>query len=141
MQREASVIVCSRRGLLARAVLAVFALVSFFPGLRMRRPADPTLVDADRRIARLGERLAELDPAGARELARWAEGLLGGNVAQRPRRVWAARARRTLADPARLGRDLASGQTVICDGWVLARSEAALAVALHQASAREPLRA
>jgi hypothetical protein len=50
------------------------------------------------------------------------------------RRVRAAR--RLLLDPSRIARDLDCGRILSVDGWVLARSEVALAVFAHGASQR-----
>ncbi|MGH0030206.1 MAG: hypothetical protein ACQGVC_10475 [Myxococcota bacterium] len=85
-----------------------------------------------RRIAGLGERLAREDRPTAERLAREvaAELPLWLRLAGTRRRMQAAR--RLCLDPRRVAADLDAGRVLRVDGWILARSEVALAAWAHQ---------
>jgi len=78
---------------------------------------------SDRRLAALGARLAAEDPRLAHRLVGEVERRLGSDGAVVPRRA--------LLDRARIDDELARGQVVSVDGWLLARSEAAACAYLH----------
>jgi hypothetical protein len=85
--------------------------------------------EADRRLAELGARLAGEAPETAAELA--------DEVARhvrrgRPGTTPGAQARARFLQRDRIARELASGAVVGVDGWMLARSEAAVAAYLHR---------
>lgn len=103
------------------------------PGSAPPLPSDPS----DRRIARLGAVLWREDPATARRLARLADAQLPAwlRLAGPSRRARALRPR--LLAPARLAGELDRGEVLVLDGWVLARSEAAVAAWLHLRLAAE----
>jgi hypothetical protein len=83
------------------------------------------LSDSDRRLARLGAAIVAADPARARALLRVVE-TAAGAIRLSPGRV-----RRCMLHPARVQGDFARGDVVTADGWVIARSEAALCVYLE----------
>jgi hypothetical protein len=88
------------------------------------------LFESDRLIASLGRCLEEENPAEARSLLRWVEARLPAwaSLAPRRRRAWIARER--LLTRQRLDEEFERGDVILIDGWVLARSEGALAVYL-----------
>ncbi len=88
------------------------------------------LSDADLRIARLAEIFARREPAAADALASWAEAQLPRGTGDLAPIRQAEIARRQLLDPIRLADELAAEDVVTIDGWLLARSEAALAARL-----------
>ena len=123
----------SKRRFLRRLATVVCGLALLPPALVFGRTASGRrgqvdLSRADRALAALGRRLGSDRPREAQHLLRWA-------AAQTP--PWrlpgrsAARIRQQLLDPHRLAREFASGQVLELDGWVVARSEAAAAVALN----------
>lgn len=85
---------------------------------------------SDRQIAGLGARFARQDPAAARELGQWAASQLPRRSEIFGVRRQAAAARARLLDRARLADEFAREEVVLADGWLLARSEVALAVHL-----------
>ena len=106
-----------RRGVLHGLIAGVAVVLS-----RRRTAAARTRPsDAERRLAALGARLAREAPETAARLADEVAREVCGN---RPTR---------LLRPDRIARDLAAGTVVSVDGWMLARSEAAVAAYLHRA--------
>ena len=114
-----------------REFLAALASVLALPAAaRALEPAGVELSASDRRIASIGRRIE-------REDAEAAAGLLREVEAQMPLRSAfvspgrrARRAREHLLTPGRLAAELEAGDVVTADGWVLARSEGALATYL-----------
>jgi hypothetical protein len=112
-----------RRRELLRLV-AVVAGTALVPGRRARvhgRAAAPPADEA--RLAALGARLAAADPARARALAR--------EVEARVRRVGRRAAGATLLGRRARERDVARGDLLPVDGWLLTRSEVAWCAYLH----------
>lgn len=76
------------------------------------------------------ERATHLD-GGARRIVAEVEASLPSALRQGPVRARAAHARRLLLSRRRIESELARNDVVVLDGWVLARSEAELAIYLH----------
>jgi hypothetical protein len=127
-----------RRGFLVGALRALAGLAALRarPARASQAPLPARPAPSAREIARLGEWLAQREPGRARSLAAEVEAALPAwlRLAGSERRVRAAR--RLLLDPSRIARDLDCGRILSVDGWVLARSEVALAVFAHGASQR-----
>jgi hypothetical protein len=128
---------CKRRGFLARllGVAGALALPGSAVAVATRDPgrfdaARFSLSESESRIASLGRHLIANDPGRAEQLIRWVESQLPlwGRVAAPARRARIARER--LLTARRLDRDFERHEVVVIDGWVLARSEAAVAVYL-----------
>jgi hypothetical protein len=79
------------------------------------------------------------EPDQAHRLVRWVESQLPpwGRLLAPARRARIARER--LLTPRRLDRDFASDRVVVIDGWVLARTEGAVAVYISNLSSPSPL--
>jgi hypothetical protein len=124
----------SKRRFLRRVATVVCGLALLPPALVFGRTASGRrgqveLSRADRALAALGRRLGIDRPHEARRLLRWAAARTAPwRLAGRPD---AACIRQGLLDPQRLAHEFASGQVLELDGWVVARSEAAAAVALN----------
>jgi hypothetical protein len=122
-----------RDGMLTRSMVgrrqAIGLLAAALTGLVTHAPpptraGGPFLSVSDLRLAALGARLAAERPELARRLARRLGRRFGSHGA--------AHARLALLDPARIRGELARGATVTVDGWLLARSEAAVCVYLDR---------
>ena len=124
----------SKRRFLGRLATVVCGLALLPPALVFGRTASGRrgqvdLARADRALAALGRRLGRDRPREAQRLLRWAAAqTVPWRLAARSD---ADRIRQQLLDPHRLAREFASGQVLELDGWVVARSEAAAAVALN----------
>jgi hypothetical protein len=107
---------------------------STLPEVRDFDPRRGWLADSESLVATLGEQLLREDPATARLLARWVESELPlwARIASPSRR--GRLAREHLLTPPRIGRDFERDETLTIDGWVLARTEAAVAVYLSYLS-------
>jgi hypothetical protein len=106
-----------------RRALAVLA-ASLATGLLRPHAAEPAPSAADRHLAALGARLAVHRPRLARRLHAEMRAVSVGSSA--------GDVRRRLLRPRRVARELARGDVVSVDGWLLARSEAATCVLLHR---------
>jgi len=138
---DANMRLLPRRGFLAAGAAWAAALI----GSRYQRasadPEAPATVGAlvsesNQRIAALGRRFKAEDPELARRLAREVEAgvafwCIGASCERRAR---IARAR--LLTPRRIGAEFARGDALLIGGWIVARSEGALAAYI---SSLEPL--
>lgn len=124
----------ARRSFLRSLLLSLAAFAAFPGSGRAARDARSprALPPADRAIAALAVGFQHSQPAAAARIAR-------SVAAELPPRVrWfaspeqkARQARAQLLAGARVAAELARGDVALLDGWVLARSEAALAVYLR----------
>jgi hypothetical protein len=121
------------RCLLALAGLAWVGAVLRLPtGVRFRGRAGAAPLDAaGRAVADLAADFARAHPEHARRIVRAVEASLptGARFARPAHRVTLARAR--LLRARRVEAELAAGDVILLDGWVLARSEAAFAIYAH----------
>lgn len=141
-RRAGSLRGAGRRSFLAGALRTLAGLATLPALERAARAAPPAPSAADPRTppdeAYLGAWLARSDARRARALAREVDAALPGwlRLAGGERRLRAAR--RRFLDPARLARDLDAGRVLVVDGWVLARSEVAVAAYAHAQAAGSP---
>ena len=120
-----------------RFLTAGAAWVAVLTGFRSQRasgdpdvtasPVGALVTESNRRIAALGRRFEAEDPVAARRLAREVEAQVGfwglGTSCERRARI--ARAR--LLVRRRIGAEFSRGDVLLIDGWMLARSEGAVA--------------
>jgi len=122
----------TRRRVLGALAGALPALLLPPGGRWARAAASKRASAAERGIAALGERLRRSDPAGARRLLEEARARLGAQgLSDGPTSL--DRLREQLAPARRVRAELGRGDLVECGGWLLARSEARLAVAWDSA--------
>jgi len=119
-----------RRRLLLRLLVFIptLALPGSKVGANVAGPSPTPLCEEELRIAALGRRIVERDPELARELLRFTESQLSLRIRLARPAIRVGLARADLLDPQRLGRDFERGEVVRVDGWVLARTEAGVAV-------------
>jgi len=132
----------SSRRVARRTFLGVSALLACSIGAAPTRAAIALgrrwekLDGGDRQLANLARASVRLNPAHAARVFREVEAEVertpeGASHPGRPTpRNRARKARRTLLEPSRIAAELEAGEVETLDGWVLARSEARLAVYL-----------
>ena len=124
---------CRRRGFLIRllGILGALGLPRASAGAARLDGRVAEFSDSELRIASLGRQFASEEPLQARRLMGWVEAELPlwlrfSEPARRSRI-----ARELLLTPRRLRRDFDRAEVVVIDGWVLARTEGAVAVYLN----------
>lgn len=132
-QSELSVLQCSRRSFTLRtlSLMAASAPLSFSLPLAASASAAPTVADIE--IAVLGDWLMQEEPALAAELLAAAREKIGLAKAQAVDWSVAQRARVLLTEHSRVTAELARGDVVYLDGWLLTRSEAGTALLYTEA--------
>ncbi|NRA02081.1 MAG: hypothetical protein HRU00_05700 [Myxococcales bacterium] len=118
-------------GLVGAVALPWSSVAHATPGARPFDSRESSLSESDLRIATLGRQFKTEEPVRARRLIEWVEAELPpwgrlGTPARRARIV-----REQLLTSRRLAQDFERGDVVTIDGWVLARTEGAVAVYLN----------